>query len=258
MSVKPITEDDLHGFVDGALDEAREAEVCAYLETHPDIAARIDSYGRQRLDLRTALGAIAEEPIPSRLNLSHLLKARKPGRLPLWRMAAAAVVLLVAGGSGGWMLHGMYRHPGEGIVALADEAADSFATYAPDRIRPVELRADNMAELVDWATQRMGRKPVVPDLSGSGYRLMGGRMISTSHGAGLMLMYDDDRGTRLVVLTRPMLADQNKPMAPHAEGNVEGWSWASGGMGYSLVGALPADILHPLADDIRHQTEMGA
>jgi hypothetical protein len=29
-------------------------------------------------------------------------------------------------------------------------------------------------------------------------------------------------------------------------------------MGYSLVGALPADTLHPLADDIRHQTETGA
>jgi anti-sigma factor RsiW len=144
------------------------------------------------------------------------------------------------------------------MVALADEAANSFATYAPDRVRPVELRADNMAELVDWATERMGRKPVLPDLSKSGYRLMGGRMISTSHGAGLMLMYDDDRGTRLVMLTRPMLADQNKPMAPHAQGNVEGWSWASGGMGYSLVGALPANTLHPLADDIRHQTETGA
>jgi len=258
MSVKPITEDDLHGFVDGALDEVREAEVSVYLETHPEIAARIDSYGRQRLDLRAALNFVAEEPVPSRLNISHLLEVPKQGRLPFWRIAAAAVVLLVAGGSGGWMLHGMYRQPGEGMVALADEAASSFATYAPDRVRPVELRADNMTELVDWATVRMGRKPVLPDLSKSGYRLMGGRMISTSHGAGLMLMYDDDRGTRLVMLTRPMLADQNKPMVPHAQGNVESWSWASGGMGYSLVGTLSADTLHPLADDIRHQAETGA
>jgi anti-sigma factor RsiW len=257
MSVKPITEDDLHGFVDGALDEVREVEVAVYLETHPEIAARIDSYGRQRLDLRAVLNPVAEEPVPSRLNLSHLVDMRKKSRLPFWRMAAAAVFLLIAGGSGGWMLHGMYRQSSEGMVALADEAADSFATYASDRTRPVELRADKMVELVDWATERMGRKPVLPDLSKSGYRLMGGRMIATSHGAGLMLMYDDDRGTRLVMLTRPMLADQNKPMAPHAQGNVEGWSWASGGMGYSLVGVLPADTLHPLADDIRHQTETG-
>ncbi len=258
MSVKPVTEDDLHGFVDGALDEIREAEVSSYLETHPDIAARIESYGRQRFDLRAALNPVADEPVPSRLNLNNLIELRKQSRPPVWRMAAAAVFLLVAGGSGGWMLHGIVRQPNGGMVALADEAAASFATYAPDRMRPVELRADNMAELVDWATQRMGHKPVLPDLSKSGYRLMGGRMISTSHGAGLMLMYDDDRGTRLVMLTRPMMTDQNKPMAPHSQGDIEGWSWASGGMGYSLVGALPADMLHPLADDIRHQTGTGA
>lgn len=258
MSVKPITEDDLHGFVDGALDEGREADVSAYLEAHPEVAARIESYGRQRLDLRTALNSVAEEPVPTRLNLSHLMDAPGQSRLPFWRMAAAAVVLLAAGGSGGWILHGMYRQSTEGMVALADEAAASFSTYASDKVRPVELRADNMAELVDWATERMGHKPVLPDLSRSGYRLMGGRMISTAHGAGLMLMYDDDRGTRLVMLTRPMVSDQNKPMAPHVQGNVEGWSWASGGMGYSLVGALSADMLHPLADDIRQQTKTGA
>lgn len=258
MSVKPITEDDLHGFVDGALDEGREAEVFAYLEAHPEVATRIDNYGRQRLDLRAALNPVAEEPVPSRLNLSHLMEIRKQSRPSLWRMAAAAVVLLVAGGSGGWMLHGMYSPSNEGMVALADEAAASFATFAPDRMRPVEVRADNMTELVDWATARMGHKPVLPDLSKSGYRLMGGRMVSTPHGAGLMLMYDDDHGTRLVMLTRPMIVDQNKPMAPHSQGNVEGWSWASGGMGYSLVGALSADSLHPLADDIRQQIETGA
>jgi anti-sigma factor RsiW len=258
MSAKPVTEDDLHGLLDGALDEVREVEVSSYLEAHPDIAARIESYSRQRLDLRAALNPIAEEPVPSRLNLNNLMDARKQTRPPFWRMAAASVIFLVAGGSGGWMLHDIVKQPNGGMVALADEASASFATYAPDRMRPVELRADNMAELVDWATQRMGHKPMLPDLSKSGYRLMGGRMISTSHGAGLMLMYDDDRGTRLVMLTRPMMTDQNKPMAQHSQGDIEGWSWASAGMGYSLVGALPANMLHPLADDIRHQTETGA
>ncbi|WP_454857540.1 anti-sigma factor family protein [Rhizobium binxianense] len=254
MNARPITEDDLHAFVDGALEEAREAEVSAYLEAHPDVAARIASYGAQRLDLRTALDPIADEPVPSRLGLAHMIEARRERRAFSWRMAAAAMVLLVAGGSGGWMLHGFYQQPDEGVIALAREASDSYRTYASDRVRPVELRADNAAELVDWATQRMGHKPVLPDLSRSGYRLMGGRIVSTPHGAGLMLMYDDDRGTRLVMLTRPMIVDQNRPMAPHAQGNVGGWSWATDGMGYSLVGSLPSDALHALADEVRGQT----
>lgn len=66
-------------------------------------------------------------------------------------------------------------------------------------------------------------------------------------------MYDNDRGTRLVMLSRPMRVEKNRTMTPHSAGNVEGWSWASDGMGYSIVGSMPGDELHPLADDIRRQ-----
>ena len=255
MTDRPITEDDLHAYVDGRLDDARNAEVCSYLEKHPGVASRFASYSAQRTALRTAFDPVAEEPIPTRLNLNHMIAARRRNRVSAWRLAAAAVVLLFAGGSGGWYMHDMMSPPNEGVVALAREASDSFATYAADRIRPIELRADNMVELVDWATERMGRKPVLPDLSQSGYRLMGGRVVSTPHGAGLMLMYDNDQGTRLVMLTRPMAVDQARTMTPHSQGKVDGWSWASNGMGYSLVGALPSATLHPLADDVRRQVQ---
>lgn len=258
MTTKPITEDDLHAYVDRALDEARDAEISAYLEAHPDIADRIKSYDTQRRDLRAALDPVADEPVPSRLNLAHMIEARSQRMLAPWRMAAAATLLLVAGGSGGWLLHGLYRPFSEGVAALAQEATNSYSVYASDRVRPVELRAEHAAELVDWASQRMGRKPVLPDLSQSGYRFMGGRIISTPHGAGLMLMYDDDRGTRLVMFTRPMAVDQDRSMAAHSEGDIGGWSWASDGMGYSLVGSLPTDVLHPLADEVRRQTSISS
>ena len=37
MSSHPITEDDLHGFVDHLLDSARRSDVQTYLDTHPEI-----------------------------------------------------------------------------------------------------------------------------------------------------------------------------------------------------------------------------
>jgi len=258
MTDKPITEDDLHAYIDGRLDAARRDEVSAYLEKHPDVASRTASYNAQRAILRRTLDPIADEPIPTRLNLNHMIATRRQNRVSTWRLAAAAVVLLFAGGSGGWYMHDMMAPPTEGVVALAREASDSFATYAADRIRPVELRADKMVELIGWATERMGQKPVLPDLSKSGYRLMGGRVVSTPHGAGLMLMYDNDQGTRLVMLTRPMVVDQTRTMTPHSQGTVDGWAWASDGMGYSLVGSLPSEVLHPLADDIRRQVQDSA
>jgi anti-sigma factor RsiW len=43
------------------------------------------------------------------------------------------------------------------------------------------------------------------------------------------------------------------PMTVNSEGNMPGWTWAADGMGYSLVGPMPAETLHPLADDIKQQ-----
>jgi anti-sigma factor RsiW len=67
-------------------------------------------------------------------------------------------------------------------------------------------------------------------------------------------MYDDDHGSRVVVLTRPMSsADQNAPMIAHADGDATGFAWADNGIGYSLVGEAPAESLRPVANEVRRQ-----
>lgn len=253
MTDRPVTEDDLHAYIDGRLDESRCAEVSAYLEQHPEVAARFACYSSQRDTLRIALDPVADEPVPTRLNISHMLADRRQKRTSSWRYAAAAVVLLFVGGSAGWTIRAGHDQRIDGVIALADEASQNYVAFASDRTRPVEVRAEQSLELLDWATERMGRKPILPDLSESGFRLMGGRVVSSPRGAGLMLMYDNDRGARLVMLARPMDADQDRTMMRHTKGKVEGWAWATDGMGYSLVGSLPSDALHPLADDVRRQ-----
>jgi len=102
-------------------------------------------------------------------------------------------------------------------------------------------------------TRRLGRDVTIPDLSAAGFRLMGGRIVATAHGPAAMLMYDDDHGTRLVMLTHRMAVDQNTPMAPQANGDLNGYTWADKGLGYSLVGPTPQDRLHPLANEVRKQ-----
>ncbi|MBB3456114.1 anti-sigma factor RsiW [Rhizobium sp. BK313] len=256
MTMQPITEDDLHAYVDDALDAERRAEIVAYLESHADVAARVEGYHLQRRKLRDVFDPIADEPVPTALNLAHMIEGRRNRAvIAPWWMAAAATALFVFGGGSGWWLHGLSLPANEGVVALAREAVDNYGAYASDKVRPVELRADDSAKLVAWASERLQHPVSLPDLSASGYRLMGGRVTATTHGPGLMLMYDNDHGTRLVLLTRPMLVDQNKPMDEHSEGTTTGFTWASNGMGYSLVGPSTSEDLHPLANDIRHQVE---
>src|SRR5258706_9437063 len=97
MNHRPITEDDLHAYVDRVLEPERQAEVAAYLGDHPDVAKRVAAFSDQRDQLRAALAPIAEEPLPAELNLSRIIdnRARRPS---LARWAMAAMLLLSIGG----------------------------------------------------------------------------------------------------------------------------------------------------------------
>jgi anti-sigma factor RsiW len=254
MNSRPITEDDLNAFVDQRLDQGRQAEVAAYLAAHPEVAARVEGYARQRDQLRTLLLPIAEEPIPSRLNVGRLAEQRTRPTRSLWWTSIAAAVMICLGGAGGWTLRAISDPPLRGVAALAQEAVDNYAVYSPDHLHPVELRADASPELVDWVSRRLGRRVGVPNLEASGYRFMGGRVVATAHGPAALFMYDNDHGIRLVMLIRPMTVDQEVPMQPLSRSEISGFSWAAKGMGYSLVG--PADsqtLLHPIANEVRRQ-----
>jgi anti-sigma factor RsiW len=254
---RPVAEEDLHAYVDDALPTARRNEIEQYLKLHPEISVKVEAYRRQRDDLRARLAPMAEEPIPPELNLARMVAARKrPLRTPLWRRAAAAIILLGTGGAGGWAFHGSMTPQLTGVAALAQEAAYTYSVYSPDRAHPVQIQATNKADLVNWISDRLHSQVVVPDLSAAGFRFMGGSLVATPQGPAGMLMYDNDHGIRIVLLVREMYdnIDMNtSKMLPYAKGPVTGFSWSHNGMGYSLTGAAAADILHPLADDVRAQ-----
>ncbi|MCG2601319.1 MAG: anti-sigma factor, partial [Achromobacter sp.] len=214
-------------------------------------ARRVQGYLAQREDLRAALAPIAQEPIPAALNLSRLVDAHRSARRVPWKIAASVALAFTLGGSGGWFLRGPADQAG--VAALAREAASSYQVYAADRTRPVELRADSTPELVSWVSQRLNHAVSVPDLSQSGYRYMGGRLVATEHGPAALFMYDDDRGTRVTMLVRPMKVEGDMKMVPHRQDGVAGYSWADQGLGYSLMSSLDPDSIHRLADETRRQ-----
>jgi len=254
MTKRPITENDLQAFVDNALGPERRHDVAEYLLTNGEAAARVSAYERQASALRAAMDPVAHEPVPSRLNLSSIAAGRKQ---PFWprylQMAAAAVIFVAVGAAGGWTIKGYSLPRSEGVAALAQEASASYRVFAPDKLRPVEVRADGTDAVAQLASATLGSSAIVPDLSKAGYRLMGGRVVPTTHGPGVLFMYDDGKGSRLVLLSRRMLVDQDKPMAKYSDGSIGGWSWADHGMGFSLVGSVPPDALHPIADKVRSQ-----
>jgi anti-sigma factor RsiW len=258
MSVdRPVTEYDLHAFVDNALDPIRRSEVQEYLNSHIDVARQVEAIVAQRNTLREALAPIANEPIPPQLDLARIIESKRQARHSRWRVMegriAASIALVAVGALAGWFANDLTAPPRAGIASLAQEAAATYRVYAPDEVRPVEFGPANTRELLQWVSGRLQRAVSVPDLAKSGYRFMGGRLVATPHGPAALFLYDDDHGTRVAMLVRPMAIERNAPMSEHTEGELTNYAWSNQGLGYSLVATAPSKTLHPLADEVRRQ-----
>ncbi len=251
---RPVQEEDLQAYIDNALDEARRHEIEAYLHNHPEVARRVDGYIAQRQQLRAAFGPVASEPIPPELNLRHMLARAARAQPPPWRLAASVFVALCVGGLAG----GSARRHRAGIGRHCRAGPRGHGQLPGLRIRSEPAcgdRRERQRDLVKWVSTRLQRPVAVPDLTGSGYRYMGGRLVATEHGPAGLFLYDDGHGTRLAMLVRPMQVEQDMPMKPHRQAGVAGYSWADQGLGYSLVGSASTGGLHPLADEMRRQID---
>ena len=254
-SARPITEEDLHAYVDGFLDTQRRLAVERYLTEHPEAAERLNAWQDVTQRLRDAVAWKANEPVPAALNVDQLVQARlrrswASPRWGSWSMAASIVLALAIGAGGGWMAHGP-RMPG-GVAAVGIEAASAFRVFAADAKHVPELGPERRAELIDWASQQFGRKIVPPDLSRAGFTFEGGRPLATAYGPACMFFYGNAEGQRISVFVRPMIQhDMNAPMQPMRDGDTAGYIWARDGLGFGVIAGSPMTSLHELSNTVR-------
>src|SRR6195952_2865269 len=95
----PVTEDELHAYVDNELPVERRGEVEAWLAAHPDDAERVQSWRSMAELLHARYDAVADEPVPQRLEIDRLVQT--PRRW-LYGAVAATFAAFVVGGSVGW------------------------------------------------------------------------------------------------------------------------------------------------------------
>lgn len=253
---RPISEDELQFYVDGRLDPARLADVERYLATQPDLSRRVASWRAQRDGLRAMLASGGSGPTPPELNLNRLLEARLQRRPTWWRLAAAVVLSLAVGGAGGWYVTAM-SPPNRSELALSllqQQALASHAVYTLDPRHPIEVGAAESDHLAQWLSNRLHRSVTPPDLSGLGYRLLGGRLLATEHGnAAALFAYQDSTGNRLSVLLRPMASDLRTRHVDISNGSLNGCTWIDNGMGYAVTAVAPETTLDQIADRITAQ-----
>lgn len=253
----PITDSDLHAYVDGELPPTRRQEVEAYLRVNPEAASRVADYERINRSLSAAFDPVLLEPLPEQL--------RVPQRQPrqLLRVAAAAAWLAL-GGMIGWSLHptaGSMSDVGNPLQAdLAGPAVFAHAIFATEVRHPVEVGADQQTHLLTWLSHRLKTRLQAPDLSGLGYRLVGGRLLPSTNRMAAQLMYEQAQGRRVTLYIRRGEWPNAITSFHYASGEsgINSMYWLDASIGYALTGEVGREELEQLANSVYRQLDASA
>ena len=250
----PVRDEDLHAYVDDQLDPDRRSLVERYLEQNPEAARRVTSYQAQRAAIRAAFQQQGSRPLPRHLTVAGILAQRARKRATRrWLVAACLVLAVLGGGAGGWLLHAPpdLERGERAMLVLEQQALASHAVYSVDSRHPVEVPGSEDRHLQQWFSNRLHRVVVVPDLSGLGFHLIGGRLLATEHGdPAALLMYEDAEHHRMSVVLRPMGPALRMPSITIGQDGVNGLAWINDGMGVAVVAALPEPNLAAVANQI--------
>lgn len=270
----PITEADLHAWVDGQLAPARHAEVDAWLADQPEARGRVEGWQKQNALLCELLNPVLHEPLPLRLPLR-----REPSSWA-WRSLAAGVAIAAVSASMSWVARGWLQSPpdasrvaggisqsvepqpgpsqvADALPGFAHRAAIAHAVYSPDARRPVEIGGDQEQALVTWLTKRMGADVKAPALSTLGYSLVGGRLLPGGSGPVAQFMYASEAGQRLTLYVTPEGAGESSSFRFGREGNVNQFYWVDARFGYALSGDADRSELMRVSQEVYRQLDRG-
>lgn len=259
----PISETDLHAYVDGELTAERRREIEAWLAHRPEEAARVESYRADKRELRALFEPVLDEALPPRV----LRAARAPRSLLAPQRLAAGIALALLSGAAGWTLHGELQAPRSlpqaslGIDAasgFAQRAAVAHAVFSPDSRRAVEVDAAHEDQLVAWLSRRMGAPMKPPRLQPLGYALEGGRLLPGGRGPVAQFMYRDSAGTRLTLYVSSEIGAASGANGDTAfrfgrEAGVNVFYWVDGPFGYAISAEAERAELERVSREVYRQ-----
>ena len=276
----PITEAELHAYVDRQLTPERQREIEASLAHRPDEAQRVQSYRDQKRELHALFDPVLDEALPQRV-----LQAAQP-RAPWYRQRlAAGIAIALVSGAAGWGLRGVstvtpaaslaQQSPGAITMAsasgFAQRAAVAHAVYSPEQRRPVEVDAAHEDQLIAWLSKRMGAPMKPPHLQAVGYALEGGRLLPGGQGPVAQFMYrpidSTGSGGRLTLYVSNEIGDlgasagraDGKDIGADTafrfarEGQVNVFYWVEGRFGYAISADADRAVLTRVSSEVYRQ-----
>ena len=239
----PVTEHELHAYVDGELPADRRDAVEAWLASHPEHAARIAHWRAQADAIRAHYDAIALEPVSARFDLDKITRASRS-----WRAVAAAAVVaaFLAGGVVGWMAHGASAAAPSRFDIFTAEALGAHKVYVVEVRHPVEVPGAERPHLVQWLSKRLDYELRIPDLERTGLKLVGGRLLPGPLGPAAFCMYEGPSGERFTIYYARTDSPQTA-MRYRAGDRFAALYWVENGLAYVVSGPPERERLESVA-----------
>lgn len=253
----PVTEDELHAYVDGELPADRRDAVAGWLAEHPNEAATVAAWRAQAEAIRARYGGVAEEPVPERLKLEQVLRG---DRSRSWKRiaAVAAIVAFVAGGGAGWFARGVSlpaSHDHDGTITA--DALEAYRLYVVEVRHPVEVPGSERAHMTKWLSKRLGYQQRIPDLSAIGLKLVGGRLLPGPSGAAAFYMYEGPSGERYTLYCSKVATPESALRFTGGRQSAA-FYWVDDKIGYVVAGPDQRDRLEQVTKLIYEQLDRTA
>ena len=246
----PVTEEELHAYVDGQLPADRNAAVAQWLEAHSEDAARVAAWRAQADAIRARYDAVVSEPAPPRFDLAALARAdRKWSRLAI----AAVLAAFLIGGGAGWFGRGFFdgAGPARGVTV---EAFEAHRLYIAEVRHPIEVKAGE-SHLNPWLSRRIGYAMPTPNLDPFGLKLLGGRLLPGNAGrAAALYMYETATGERFTIYCRRDQAPQSA-LRYRATGPIGSFFWVEDEVAFVVSGPADRARLQKVAEAVYEQIE---
>ncbi|MEW6642102.1 MAG: anti-sigma factor [Pseudomonadota bacterium] len=238
----PVTEDELHAYVDNELPAERSQAVEAWLATHPEDAERVRAWRTLGDALNQRYGAVVDEPVPQRLELDRLVA--RPRRMILG--AVAAVLLAFVVGSGvGWMARNAWANEIRPTDALRDEAVTAHRLYTGEVRHPIEVSGSE-DHLLPWLSRRVGTTLRAPDLTKFDLKLLGGRLLPGITAPAALFMYETPTGERVTLYCTPLKAPTTALLYKES-GSTASVQWTQDDFGWVISGPANKEKMKTVA-----------
>jgi anti-sigma factor RsiW len=253
----PVTQDELHAYVDGEIPADRRPAVEAWLATHPDDAAHVAEWRAQAASIRARYGAVATEPVPARLTLDRIGRRVTASRGAIAATAAAVFLAFVAGGAVGWLARDASATAPSRFDVFTAQALDAHKVYVVEVRHPVEVAGAERPHLVQWLSKRLDHELKIPQLEPSGLKLVGGRLLPGPFGPAAFCMYEGASGERFTIYYARTDAAQTA-MHYRAAERLAAFYWVEQGLAYVITGPSDRERLLKVAQAAYDQIDKDA